>query len=440
MKGIWLLSAGALALLTGVSWNNLPDKEKTSKPAVTYTSHIAKILQDNCQTCHRPGQVAPFSLMTYEEAYKWRTEIKKYTEARLMPPWKPEPGHGDFKHERRLSDEQIALIGEWVASGAPLGEMKDMPPTKQFPDDWALGKPDFIVEMPQEYEIGPTGEDEYRHFVIPTHFDEDKYIQAIDVEPGNRKTVHHVIIYLDTSGTARRLDAQDPKPGYEAFGWPGFMPAGTLGGWAPGFSPAVLPKATGHLLPKGADIVLQVHYYRTGKTERDRSKVGLYFTKEPNPTPVFHNIAINAWFRIPPGAERHEVKAAWQAQLDTTLIGITPHMHLLGKEMKVTATFPDGKQQSLIWIKNWDFNWQDTYHYKEPIKIPKGTRIEVVAYYDNSSKNPRNPSNPPKPVGWGEKTTDEMCIAFFHFLGNAGGYNRFGGTGGGGQRPLRIGR
>ncbi|MCW5935418.1 MAG: redoxin family protein [Fimbriimonadia bacterium] len=406
-------------------------EEAKGATAINYAKHIAPILQENCQSCHRPGQVAPFELMTYDDAYAWRKEIKKYTQTRLMPPWKPEPGHGDFKGEKRLSNEEIKIIARWVESGAPMGDPKDLPAPRKFPNDWALGKPDFVVEMPEEYEIGPEGEDEYRHFVIPTNFNQDVYVQAIDVEPGNRKTVHHVIVYLDTSGTARRLDAADKGAGYSAFGWPGFMPAGTLGGWAPGMTPSVLPEATGYRIPKGADIVLQVHYYRTGKVERDRSRVGLYFSKAPNTQPVSIGVAINAWFRIPPGDKRHEVKAYWSAPRDVEVVAITPHMHLLGKEMKITAYPPSGDPVPMVWIKDWDFNWQDNYHYKSPVKLPKGTRIEVVSYYDNSEENPRNPHSPPKPVTWGEKTSDEMCLAFFHVVGELEGGFGGGGLGGG---------
>lgn len=404
----------------------LPEHTAADTSRITYAKHIAPIIQDNCQSCHRPGQVAPFSLVSYEDAYRWRKEIKKYTEARLMPPWKPEPHFGEFQKERRLTDEQVSLISQWVDADAPLGDPKDLPPARRFDDGWTLGKPDMVVEMPEEYEIGPTGEDEYRHFVIPTNFDEDMYVQAIDIMPGNRKTVHHVIAFVDTTGIAQRLDERDPGPGYHSFGSPGFPPASMLGAWAPGMTPTVLPKATGYKLPKGADIVLQMHYYRTGKTERDRSKMALYFTKEPNPETISIAWIINTWFRIPAGADNYQVKAAWVAPRDTKAVAILPHMHLLGKEMKITAYPPNGEPVPLVWVKNWDFNWQDNYHFKKPVDLPKGTRVEVIAYYDNSAKNPRNPHNPPQPVTWGEKTSDEMCLALMSVVGDMG-FARFGG-------------
>lgn len=394
--------------------------ELVNSAPVTYAKHIAPIIQEHCQPCHRPGEVAPFSLMTYRDVHTWRKEIVKYVQSRRMPPWMPETGYGEFSGERRLTDEQIALITQWVESGAPLGDSNELPPPRTFSKGWALGEPDVIVEMPEEYEVGPTGDDEYRHFVIPTTFGEDKFVQAIDIQPGNRNTVHHVIVFLDTTGTARKLDAADPKPGYEGFGWPGFVPAGTLGGWAPGFSPNVLPEGTGYRLPKDADIVLQIHYYRTGKPERDRTRVGLYFAKKENPTPVGIAWIINPIFRIPAWTERHEVRAYWIAPRDADVVAITPHMHLLGREMKVDAHTPDGKTIPLIWIKDWDFKWQDTYHYKSPVRLPRGTRVEVRAYYDNSEKNPNNPNKPPKVVTWGERTSDEMCLVLLHVLGEEG--------------------
>lgn len=403
-------------------------REEAAKEApITYAKHIAPIMQEYCQPCHRPGEVAPFSLMTYRDAYTWRKEIAKVVEARQMPPWKPLPGYGEFQGERRLTDEQVGLILKWVETGAPLGDPNDLPPPKKFNDGWKLGEPDIVFEMPEEYEVGPTGEDEYRHFVIPTNFDTDVYVRAIDIQPGNRNTVHHVIVFLDTTGRARQLDAADPKPGYEASGgWPGFVPAGMLGGWAPGFSPSVLPPGTGYRLPKGADVVLQIHYYRTGKPEKDRTRVGIYLEKSPNPKPVGIAWLINPVFRIPAGAERHEVRAMWIAPRDVEVVAITPHMHLLGREMKVEAELPDGSKQVLIWINDWDFKWQDTYHYKTPVKLPRGTRVTVYAYYDNSEKNPNNPNKPPKDVTWGERTQDEMCLVFLHIIGEEGTGLRFG--------------
>lgn len=379
---------------------------------VTYSGHIASILQKNCQQCHRPNQVGPFSLLSYDDAVTWATEINEYTRARLMPPWKAAPGYGQFKDDRSLSDEEIAQIDRWVKEGTPEGDPAATPAVPDFDDEWMMGKPDIVVAMPGEYTVGAEGEDDYRHFVVPTNFDEDLYIQGVDVQPGNRQTVHHVIVYVDTSGKARELDAEDPGLGYTRFGGTGFRPVAMLGGWAPGQMPQMSPEGTGAFLPKGADIVLQVHYYRTGVEEVDQTRCGLYFSKHPTPIKIDTEAAINREFEIEPGNSRYEVSAKWQADEDLYVFSVYPHMHLLGKEMKVFATLPDGTVVPMIWIKDWDFNWQGGYQFAELQFFPKGTIVEAIAYYDNSIGNPNNPHADPKPIRWGEKTTDEMCIAF----------------------------
>ena len=391
---------------------------KAAKPtAVTYAEHIAPIMQQRCQNCHRSGEVAPFTLLSYNDAKTWAAEIAYYTQARLMPPWKPAPGIGDFKNSRRMTDEELELIAKWVEAGAPAGDLSKAPKPIKFPEGWILGEPDYIVEMEREYLVGPEGEDEYRHFVIPTNFETDMYVQAVDLEPGNRQTVHHVIIYLDVNGEARKLDAQQEGYGYATSGGgAGFEVSGTLGGWAPGVSPTVLPDGVAYHLPKGADIILQVHYYRTGKQERDLSKAGLYFSKTPNPAPLRTGNAINTEFEIPPGAKNHPVAATEPIKQDIIMFGVGPHMHLLGRDMKMHANLPGGEKMDLIFIDDWDFNWQDAYHYKKPIFLPAGSSIEILAHFDNSAGNPNNPNDPPIPVRWGEKTTDEMAIGFFYYV------------------------
>ena len=394
---------------------HLPESSAPEQPV--YSEHIAPILQKQCQSCHRQGEVAPFSLVDYSDAKAWATEIAEYTRARLMPPWKPTAGYGDFKNERRLTDIEIETISHWVELGAPAGNLDNTPPSPKFPEGWALGEPDYVAEMPVEYEIEPEGEDEYRHFIIPTNFEQDMYVQAVDVQPGNRRTVHHVIAYLDVNGAARKLDAQNEKPGYVTEGTgPGFDDAGTVGGWTPGMIPAVLPEGVGYLLPKGADIVMQVHYYRTGHMERDMSRLGLYFSKTPQTTKLHIISAINSEFEIPAGANWYEVLASRNLKTDVYLLAAMPHMHLLGRDMRLRATTPDAKQLDLIWIQDWDFNWQDIYYYCQPLFLPAGTRVNLVAHFDNSAENPTNPHSPPVPVGWGEKTTDEMCIGFLYYV------------------------
>jgi peroxiredoxin/mono/diheme cytochrome c family protein len=389
---------------------HLPTLEETA--SVTYSGQIARVLQTNCATCHREGQVAPFSLTTYDEARTWATEIQQYTQNRLMPPWKPDGGFGEFRNSRALTDEEISLIARWVEGGAAEGDPSDLPPPPRFNDQWSLGEPDLVVEMPEEYVIGPEGEDDYRHFIISTQLERDMYVEAIDVQPGNRNTVHHVIAYVDTNGVARKLDARDPGPGYTNFGGPGFQPASMLGGWAPGSVPDRLPPGTGRWLPQESDIVLQVHYYRTGVEERDRTRVGLYFSNHPRPVKVHTVAVINRDFVIPAGEETYDVQAEWPAKRSIYVLETFPHMHLLGRSMKTIARLPDGQQLPLIRIKDWDFNWQQWYAFSTPILLPRGSVVELEATFDNSPGNPNNPHDPPRDVGWGEKTTDEMCLNF----------------------------
>jgi hypothetical protein len=336
-------------------------------------------------------------------------------ERRKMPPWKPVAGFGEFLDVRRLGESEIASIRDWVAAGAPEGDPKDLPPRRQWPDTWTLGAPDTVLAPESAFEVPSSDGDLYRCFVIPTRFAEDRYLSAVEFVPGNRKIVHHVLAYLDTTGASVALDEADPGLGYTCFGGPGFAATGGIGGWAPGAPPQANPDGVGVLLPAGARVVMQVHYHnRQRGPESDRTRIGLHFVSKPVDKRVRSIPVLNRGFFIPPGAPHHEVRASYTIPpgRDMHAIGIAPHMHLLGREMKVTATYPDGTVAPLIYIDDWDFHWQGTYTFARPVPLPGGTRIDVEAVYDNSPTNRRNPSTPPRAVGWGEATTDEMCIAF----------------------------
>lgn len=410
-----------------------PLPSRTSRPAPqsavasnagvpTYHEHVVPILQQRCQTCHRPQGVGPFALTTYEEAVSWAEDIRRFTADRTMPPWLPVPGHGTFSNERRMTDDEIAVLAQWVEGGCPPGDARRAPPARQFPDGWTLGVPDLVLEPAEEYVLGAEGPDEYRCFVLPTSFAEDRYVSGFEVRPGNAAVVHHVIAFLDAGGKSATLDAKDPGPGYATNnGFPGFFPSGGLGGWAPGNSPRVLPPGTAKLLQKGSAVVIQVHYHRTGKTERDRTRIGLHFAKEPvtrlvRPIPVAPPGGRWSGMRIPAGDANHAVRGDAYLPHDSLLLTITPHMHLLGKDMTVTATRPDGSVERLLRVEHWNFDWQESYQYRSPVPLPKGTRIDLVAHFDNSAANPRNPTLPPRDVGWGEQTTDEMCLAFLELV------------------------
>lgn len=381
----------------------------------TFDKDIAPIVYKNCAVCHRAGEVAPFPLLTYHDVSKRAKQIARVTEERIMPPWKAEEGFGQFANDRHLTAAQIAIVRQWVDSGMPEGNGADLPAMPKFPEGWSLGKPDLVLEPDEAYTLGAEGPDLYRCFVVPTGLKEDHYIQAIEVRPGNRKVVHHVIVHFDTTGKARELDAADPGPGYTSFGGVGFKSGGMIGGWAPGNFPSLLPDGIGRLLPKNADLVLQVHYHRSGKVETDRTKVALYFARGPVDKRIRSFPLAKFLLRIPPGDSNYVVHASLPVRYDVTAYRVTPHMHLLGKDMKVTATLPDGRVLPLVHVENWDFNWQTGYVFKTPIQLPKGSRVDLEAHYDNSSDNPVNPNNPPRFVTWGEQTTDEMCIAFLSY-------------------------
>jgi mono/diheme cytochrome c family protein len=385
----------------------------------TFDKDIAPVLYKNCAVCHRPGEVAPFSLLTYRDTGKRAKQIARVTGERIMPPWKAEAGFGQFANDRHLTPEQIALFQDWAEAGAPEGQSADLPSAPKFTDGWTLGEPDVVLEPDEDYPLAAEGPDIYRCFVIPTKFTEDHYIGAMEIRPGNRKVVHHVIVHFDTTGTARELDARDPGPGYTSFGGVGFKSSGMIGGWAPGILPTFLPEGIGRLVPSGADLVVQVHYHRSGKPETDRTKVGLYFTRG------IVDKKVRAWplaklaLRIPAGDSDYVAHASLTVPRDVTAYRVTPHMHLLGREMKVTATLPDGTLLPLVHVNNWDFNWQTSYQFATPLQLPAGTRVELEAHYDNSAGNPVNPNNPPKMVKWGEQTTDEMCLAFVAYTLNS---------------------
>lgn len=384
-----------------------------SKTGPTYNRDIAPILQANCMNCHREGEIAPFPLMTHADAARRAKQIIRVTQSRFMPPWRPEPGFGHFLGERRLSERELALFREWGDSGTPEGKADDLPAAPKFSEGWLLGEPDLVVKMEEPFEVPADGPDVFRNFVIPTSLGSDKLVTVAEFRPGNRRVVHHSIFYLDNSGAARRRDAGDPGPGYSTFGGPGFLPIGSIGGWAPGGAPQALRDGMGRQIPKGADIVLQIHYHPTGKPEIDQSSIGIHFVREPSRKLVVPLTIVDRGLYIPEGAERHPMSGSYVLPNDVTLVGITPHMHLLGREMKVTAKSPQGQTTPLIWIKDWSFNWQDQYVFAEPLRLAKGTQIDVTAVYDNSEKNPLNPNTPPKTVTWGEQTTDEMFICFF---------------------------
>lgn len=423
--------------------------------APTYFKHIAPIIQRHCQDCHRPGQVAPFSLMNFDHARSRASDLLLVVESGLMPPWPASSEYGGpFQDARILSDEEIETLRQWVDADSPEGDPKDAPEPREYSSDWPLGEPDLVLTMSEPYELEAEGDDEFRVFVLPTDLPEDRWIKAVDFKPGNRKVVHHVIAATDTSGRARELDAMDEKPGYSAVGGFGdgvptrsFMPI-----WVPGSTPREAPKDAGYLLQKGADVLIQVHYHKSGKVEEDATSIGIYLSDEPLGREVrtgfvFPNVSmvqalkaraemensdrrpgLDEFMRqvleIPAGEANYQVKGSTAQgavmgrplNRDILLTAVMPHMHWLGKDFTFNAVLPDDSRVPLIRIDSWDFNWQGTYAFTEPVYLPEGTWFEMVAHFDNSAENPNNPSNPPVTVRWGDQTNDEMCIGIYEFV------------------------
>lgn len=397
---------------------------KGEKAKITYSRDIAPVIQARCLNCHREGQVAPFPLADYDQTAKRAKQIVRVTRDRLMPPWIPAPGHDRFVGERWLTDRELDLFKAWAETGRAKGDAADLPPAPKFAEGWRLGTPDLIVKMAEPFAVPADGPDLLQNFVIPLDIPEDKLVAAVEFHPGNKRVCHHAVLFLDDSGAARKLAAaakRDGKgPGYPNFGGPGFLPSGALGGWSVGNTPRPLPKGMGRYLKKGSDLVVQMHYHPTGKAEADQSEMGLYFVKKPVAESLKEKAKLvgSIWLAnyemdIPAGEKGYKRATSYTLPKEVIMVGVVPHMHLLGKSMRVTATLPDKTAKTLIDIPNWNYNWQDEYYYERPFTLPAGTRLDVEAVFDNSAGNPSNPSSPPRRVTWGDGTTDEMLFCFF---------------------------
>jgi Copper type II ascorbate-dependent monooxygenase, C-terminal domain len=407
-----LLAVVAVPAMAGVRQRAV--RHPSALVAPTFSNEVVRIFQQHCQSCHRAGDIAPFPLVTYEDAKPKAALIKFMTQSKQMPPWKPSASCGEFADARKLTGAEIDTIAGWVNAGAPEGNRAQLPPPRDFGSGWLLGEPDLVLASPEPY-TPASHKDTYRCFTMPTNVTSEAYVRAVDVHPGDRQTVHHVISFIDTTGASAALDEADPGPGYTCFGGPGFNIVGTLGGWAPGSRPLELPSDVGYQLPAASRVVLQVHYHpHHAEPKPDQTSIGVYFAKEKPDNLMLVVPLINQTFTIPPNDPNYRVTASFPipTPFPLKLWFIAPHMHLLGRKMNVELQLPGGGTQCLVDIQDWDFNWQGAYRYKEPIQVPTGSRLALQAFYDNSSANPRNPNDPPKAVSWGEETTDEMCIAF----------------------------
>jgi len=433
------------------------DEMKSAAKNITFNKDVAPILFKSCADCHRPGEAAPMSLLSYKDARPWAKSIREKVAGREMPPWHADPHAGQWANDRRLSQTEIDTITAWVDGGAKEGNPKDLPPAPQFVEGWRIGKPNLVLTMPNEFTLDANGPDEYQYFDIPLNFTEDRYVMRAEARPGNRKVVHHIIAFIVPP--APKSDRPKPSPEELAklraqaekemiFYQEGFLqrvktdapvhndgcetPSGGLGvkrdgtagqdsqmtglaGFAPGSSSDIFDPNIGIRIPAGAKIRLEVHYSKVaGTVQKDRSSVGLIFAKEmPKQLTVSRGIG-NTYFQIPPGAEHHRVTGCWTAAEDIHLRSLTPHMHYRGAAMEYKVFYPDGREEVLLNVPAYSFSWQTTYVPKQNIAIPKGTEFLVTGYFDNSARNKFNP-DPTQTIRFGQPTYDEMMIGFISY-------------------------
>ncbi|WP_206107735.1 redoxin domain-containing protein [Paludisphaera rhizosphaerae] len=363
--------------------------------SVTYASGAAAIIQEKCQSCHRPGQVAPFSLLTYDEARKHSAMIREVVDDRRMPPWHADPRHGVFSNDRSLSAEERAKILAWVDQGTPLGDAAKVPSPKTFPEGWTIGKPDVVFEIPEANVVPAQGVLDYVRVKVPSNFKEDVWVSAAEAMPGDRTVVHHIIVYVDDhTGKSRQG-----------------LGGAHLCGYAPGDMPSVYAQGTAKKIPAGSDLLFEIHYTPNGKLREDRSKLGLIFAKGEVTREALTLPIAEAGFIIPPGNPNVPVSASMNVPAEMRLLAFMPHMHVRGKDFQYTITKPGGKPEVALSVPAYDFGWQSYYTLKEPMTLPKGTVIDCLAHFDNSADNPANP-DPTKTVRWGQQTFEEMMIGY----------------------------
>ena len=434
--GVWVFTfAAGVAGIQGQTPNATPRVE-----APTFSKDVAPILHQNCTTCHRPGEIAPMSLLSYKDARPWARAIRDRVAAGTMPPWHADPAYGQFANDRRLTDDDRDTVVRWVDAGAPEGDPGDLPATPRYADGWQIGQPDAVFTMTEDYPVPAGGTVEYKYFQVQTTFTEDKWIRAIESRPGNRTVVHHIIVFARDPKAAPKpaANAQPaPKPP------PTFMfaegmdepenpqaeakkkaplndrPApkqlgAYLGGFAPGQSVRVYAPGTAIKLPAGAVLTFQMHYTTNGTAATDRTKIGVLFADAPPPREVKITALVNQNFTIPAGATSQRIDADVTLTRDVTIWSMLPHTHVRGRRWEYQATYPDGRVETILAVPKYDFNWQTEYVFKEPLKLPKGTKIHSSAWYDNSANNRSNP-DPTADVHWGDQTWEEMqftAIAF----------------------------
>ena len=412
--------------------------------APTFTKDVAPILNKHCVGCHRPNQIAPMSFLDYQSARPWAKAIREAVLSRKMPPWFADPRYGHFSNDSTLSPREMDTVRAWVDGGAAQGDPKDLPAAPVFAEGWQIGKPDIVIDIGEDYKVTP-GEDAYEHFVVPTNFNEGRWIRAAEIRPGNRRVVHHVHVllvqddlskmaaastlnmpklanYLIREGKLTRIRADAPVVNNACAGNLPDLPfltgaqEGGLAAFLPGRPPDLFPEGTAKWVPPGAKLEFVIHYARIeGKNETDRTSIGLYLAPGP-PDRVLHRMDLRNFFmQIPAGAPDHEVKRCYDFEKDKLLLSFTPHMHYRGKDMTYELVRPNGKREILLSVPRYDFNWQLVYRLQDPVFVEKGSRLIVTAHYDNSPNNRANP-DPKSPIRWGDKSEEEMMTNWIEYL------------------------
>ncbi|HUE84937.1 MAG TPA: cytochrome c [Vicinamibacterales bacterium] len=405
-----------------------PAAAQAAGNAPTFSKDVAPVLYTHCTTCHRPGEIAPMSLLTYEQARPWARAIRDNVVNGVMPPWHADPAHGKWVNDRSMTQAEKDVIVRWVDAGAPQGSAADLPKAPVYAQGWTIGQPDAVVTMEREYAVPAQGEIPYQYFEMETNFTEDRWVQALEVRPGNREVVHHILVYARTPQMTRRppvfrmqnppgpLSPTQMKEMEEAKADPAKAKelrqrssrrGNLIAQIAPGTNATVYAPGSAMLLEAGTVLTFQVHYTTNGAAATDRSRIGFKFASRAPSNPVYATAMMNPRFMIPAGAARHPVEARMEFLEDVTIYSLAPHTHLRGKAWEYTVTYPDGRSEIVLSVPTYDFNWQTDYVFATPLRLPKGSILKSVAHYDNSKDNPSSP-DPTQPVYWGDQTWEEM--------------------------------
>lgn len=409
----WLLRASLLALGAGLLTETVTGPGVLAGDAVpTFSADIAPLVYAKCGPCHHPGGAGPFSLLEYDDVVEHARDIRKLTGNRYMPPWRPAPGVAAYRNDRSLTQAQIDLLARWVDAGTPVGDAHSIPAPPTWPGGWQLGEPDLVVQMPEAYELPADGPDVYRNFVIPTPVDRARYVNGWELRTGTR-AIHHAILNIDRMGLARARDARDPGLGFGGLDPGDVQSPGFFLVWTPGKVPAPRSPDFSWRIDEHTDLVLQLHMQPTGRPEHVRPSIGLYFTDRPPDRAQFVLRIGDPWIDIAPGDPHYVIRSTYVLPTDVEIKSVFPHAHYLARKVRVWVTLPDGRSADLLRIDDWDFAWQDQYVFAEPVQLPKGSTLGMEFVDDNSSANPRNPSQPPRRVTTGEQSTDEMANVTF---------------------------